>query len=52
MTEFLDRKRGEIAARIAELRPLIEEYRLLQAAASALDLIDAQTVPGGARDSN
>jgi hypothetical protein len=46
MTDFLDRKRGEIAARIAELRPLVEEYRLLQAAASALELVDSRTVAG------
>lgn len=45
MTDFLDRKRGEIAARIAELRPLVEEYRLLLAALSALDLVEGQTAP-------
>jgi hypothetical protein len=46
MTDFLDRKRGEIAARIAELRPLVEEYRLLQAAASALDIVNGQAPAG------
>jgi hypothetical protein len=40
MNGFLDRKRGEIAARIAALAPLVEEYRLLQAASAALELVD------------
>jgi hypothetical protein len=46
MTDFLDRKRGEIAARLAELRPLVEEYRLLLAAASALDLVVGESASG------
>jgi hypothetical protein len=45
MSDFLARKRGEIAVRIAELRPVVEEYWLLQAAFSALDLVDGPTAP-------
>ena len=37
MTDFLDEKRREITDRLAELGPLVEEYRRLEAAASALD---------------
>ncbi len=37
MTDFLDEKRQEITARLKELKPLVEEYRRLEAAASALD---------------
>ena len=37
MTDFLDVKQQEIASRLKELRPLVEEYHRLEAAASALD---------------
>ena len=37
MTDFLDEKRQEIQGRLAELRPLIDEYQRLEAAASALE---------------
>lgn len=37
MTDFLDEKRQEINDRLAELKPLVEEYRRLEAAASALE---------------
>ena len=37
MTDFLDEKRQEIQSRMAELRPLIDEYQRLEAAASALE---------------
>lgn len=37
VTDFLDEKRREITDRLAELGPLVEEYRRLEAAASALD---------------
>jgi hypothetical protein len=37
VTDFLDEKRREITDRLAELKPLVEEYRRLEAAASALD---------------
>lgn len=36
MTDFLDEKRREINDRLAELKPLIDEYTRLQDAASAL----------------
>ncbi len=37
MTDFLDEKRSEIAARIKELRPHVAEYERLEAAVAALD---------------
>lgn len=37
MADFLDEKRSEIGARLKELKPLIEEYERLAAAAAALD---------------
>jgi hypothetical protein len=36
VTDFLDEKRREITDRLAELKPLVEEYNRLEAAASAL----------------
>lgn len=36
MTDFLDEKRQEITARLKELKPLVDEYSRLEAAASAL----------------
>jgi hypothetical protein len=36
VTDFLDEKRREINDRLAELKPLIDEYTRLQAAATAL----------------
>ncbi len=37
MTDFLDEKQREITDRLKELKPLIEEYERLEAAAAALD---------------
>ena len=37
MADFLDEKRREIADRLKELRPQVEEYHRLEAAAAALD---------------
>lgn len=37
MADFLDVKRREIAERLRELKPLVEEYHRLEAAAAALD---------------
>ena len=37
MTDFLDEKKREIRARLSELKPLVEEYQRLEAAAAALD---------------
>jgi hypothetical protein len=39
--DFLDEKRHEIAARLKELRPLVDEYQRLDAAAAALDGVPA-----------
>jgi hypothetical protein len=36
VTDFLDDKRREIAERLAELKPLVDEFRRLEAAAAAL----------------
>ena len=37
MPDFLDVKRREIAARLKQLKPLVDEYARLEAAAAALD---------------
>ena len=37
MTDFLDEKRQEINQRLSELRPLVDEFQRLEAAAAALD---------------
>ena len=37
MTDFLEEKKREINARLKELRPLVDEFHRLEAAASALD---------------
>ncbi len=37
MTDFLDEKRKEIADRLKELKPLVDEYTRLEAAAGALE---------------
>jgi hypothetical protein len=37
VTDFLDEKRREITSRLKELKPLVEEYGRLEAAAAALD---------------
>jgi hypothetical protein len=42
--DFLDQKRHEIAARLKELRPLVEEYERLEAAAAALDGVSATSL--------
>src|SRR3954465_12400378 len=46
MTDFLEEKKREINARLKELRPLVDEYHRLEAAAAALD-----GVGGGGRSS-
>jgi hypothetical protein len=46
VTDFLDEKRDEIEDRLAELRPLVEEYSRLQAAAAALRGIDGSAGAG------
>jgi ribosomal protein S25 len=37
VTDFLDEKHQEITDRLSELRPLVEEYKRLEAAVAALD---------------
>lgn len=37
MADFLDEKKREIDARLKELRPLVDEFQRLEAAAAALD---------------
>jgi len=44
VADFLDAKVKEIEGRLKELRPLLEEYHRLEAAAAALNGVDA---PGG-----
>ncbi|MCW2957246.1 MAG: Rrf2 family transcriptional regulator [Solirubrobacterales bacterium] len=41
MTDFLDEKKQEIHARLKELRPLVDEFQRLEAAAAALDGVGA-----------
>ena len=41
--DFLDETRKEIAARLKELKPLVDEYQRLEAAAAALDGVSATT---------
>ena len=41
MADFLDEKKREIDARLKELRPLVEEYHRLEAAADALGGVPA-----------
>ena len=43
MADFLDEKRSEIRARLKELKPLVDEYQRLEAAAAALDGVPANT---------
>jgi len=46
MADFLDEKRKEIGARLKELKPLVEEYERLEAAAQALDGVPATSQNG------
>jgi CRP-like cAMP-binding protein len=41
MADFLDEKKREIDARLKELRPLVDEYQRLEAAAAALGGVPA-----------
>jgi sugar-specific transcriptional regulator TrmB len=47
--DFLDEKRREISDRLKELRPLVEEYHRLEAAAAALDGVSPSSGSSGAR---
>ncbi|MCA1679118.1 MAG: hypothetical protein LC777_09350 [Actinobacteria bacterium] len=44
MADFLAEKRSEIETRLKELKPLVEEYARLEAAAVALDGVPATTL--------
>jgi hypothetical protein len=44
MADFLDEKRKEIDSRLRELKPLVEEYNRLEAAAAALSGLPAKVV--------
>ncbi len=46
--DFLDAKRSEIGARLKELKPLVDEYGRLEAAAAALDGITPKPSAGPA----
>jgi CRP-like cAMP-binding protein len=48
MTDFLQEKKNEINARLKELKPLVEEYQRLEAAAAALNGVEAPGRAGGA----
>jgi hypothetical protein len=45
VTDFLDEKRQEITNRLKELKPLVDEYSRLEAAASALAGVGGSTSP-------
>src|SRR3954451_13434105 len=48
MTDFLEEKKREINARLKELKPLVDEYHRLEAAAAALDGVgDTAPAPSG-----
>lgn len=48
MNDFLDEKRKEINDRLAELKPLVEEYSRLEAAAAALEGVGSAPAPAAA----
>jgi hypothetical protein len=48
MTDFLEEKKREINARLKELRPLVDEYHRLEAAAAALDGVGGGAAGSGA----
>lgn len=45
MADFLDEKKREIAERLKELRPLVEEYQRLEAAQRALEGVALEPTP-------
>jgi len=49
LTDFLDQKRREIDARLKELKPLVDEYGRLQAAAEALHGVGGAPAPAAPR---
>jgi hypothetical protein len=51
MADFLDEKRREIASRLKELEPLVQEHDRLRAALDALDGVGGRGGRGGASSS-
>ena len=51
MAEFLDEKRSEMGARLKELKPFVDEYSRLEAAAAALDGVTGARRPRRASES-
>jgi Winged helix-turn-helix DNA-binding len=51
MADFLDEKRKEIRARLAELKPSVDEYHRLEAAVQALEGVKTPTTAGSSRRS-
>ena len=49
MTDFLDEKRREITDRLKELKPFVDEYNRLEAAASALQSVGGSASPSKGR---
>jgi hypothetical protein len=49
VTDFLDEKRREISDRLKELKPLVDEYAHLQAAASALAGVGGSSSTGAGK---
>jgi hypothetical protein len=48
VTDFLDEKRREITDRLKELKPLVDEYSRLEAAAAALDGVKGSSAAAAA----
>jgi len=48
MNDFLDEKRQEIAKRLKELQPLVDEFRRLEAAVAALAGLGSGSSPAAA----
>jgi hypothetical protein len=46
VTDFLDEKRREITDRLKELKPMVDEYTRLEAAASALEGVGGSSAAG------
>src|SRR5439155_16031845 len=49
MADFLEQKKREIAARLEELRPAVEEYNRLEGALRALDGVSTAPAPARGR---
>jgi len=49
VTDFLDDKRREITDRLRELKPLVDEYARLEAAAAALDGVGGSAKPAATK---